>query len=78
MPLKSDITFDTSKLDSNAISPETTALNESLMELGRKGPKWYEVRSYTEPCSSYSAANDRTGGRRKVSSDAMERGNSYA
>jgi acetyl esterase/lipase len=52
MPLKSDITFDTSKLDPNAISPETTALNESLMELGRKGPKWYEVRSHTKPCSS--------------------------
>jgi hypothetical protein len=46
MPLKSDLQLDISALDSKAISPETNALNESLKQLGAKGPKWYEVHDF--------------------------------
>jgi hypothetical protein len=44
MPLKSDITIDTSAFDDNAISEQTHALNASLMEIQKKMPKWYEVQ----------------------------------
>lgn len=48
MPLKSDLTLDISALNSAAISADTNALNESLKQLGAKGPKWYEVNALTD------------------------------
>jgi acetyl esterase/lipase len=47
MPLKSDLQLDISALDPAAISPDTNALNESLKQLGSKGPMWYEVHTLT-------------------------------
>ena len=48
MPLKSDLQLDISALNPAAISPDTTALNESLKQLGAKAPKWWEVQVSTE------------------------------
>jgi len=43
MPLKSDITIDACAFDAKAISERTHAQNESLIEIQKKMPKWYEV-----------------------------------
>lgn len=44
MGLQSDISITASKFNASSISPKTQRMNEYLMEIMAKGPKWYEVR----------------------------------
>jgi hypothetical protein len=39
----SALTIDTAKFGEAAISDESHAFNQALMDLMAKGPKWYEV-----------------------------------
>lgn len=43
MNAHSALTLDASKFDPAAISEETKAFNQKLMDIMSKGPKWYEV-----------------------------------
>ena len=73
MPLKSDLALNASALDPKQIAEKTTAFNESLIELGRRGPKWYEVMSPSIPKQSFEAHGNSTVGRSgEIPPDAME------
>lgn len=45
MPLKSDLTIASEKLDPKSIPQKTHDFNDSLIKIMEGGPKWYEVCS---------------------------------
>ena len=47
MPLKSDLSINAEKFHPNAVSNQTQEVNEDLMKMFDKGPKWYEVSDST-------------------------------
>lgn len=49
MPLKSDILIDVAKFEPQNTSAQTAEANETLINLLKDGPKWFEVclASYT-------------------------------
>lgn len=49
MALQSDVTIDVSKFQPQAASQEVRNLNEYLMDLMKKGPKWFEVALHPAP-----------------------------
>lgn len=50
MPLESDLKLDASKFRADAISAQTQRFNDDLIEIGKQGPKWFEVRAVlTDP-----------------------------
>lgn len=47
MAAQSALTIDQSKFGAAAISEETHAFNQKLMEIMAHGPKWYEVSLFS-------------------------------
>ncbi|EME82190.1 uncharacterized protein MYCFIDRAFT_65237 [Pseudocercospora fijiensis CIRAD86] len=47
MPLTSDLNLDHKKFDPSQISDQTKKYNDQLIEVQKKGPKWYEVGAET-------------------------------
>lgn len=43
MPLESDLMINVGKFHPNAVSEQTQQVNDGLIKLFDKGPKWYEV-----------------------------------
>lgn len=43
MPLKSDLSIDSSKFDPSAVSEQTKSFNDHLIKVMTGGPRWYEV-----------------------------------
>ena len=48
MSLTSDVTVDASKFDRSTIDKETLDFNDKLIKIWADGPRWYEVRVYSE------------------------------
>jgi len=49
MTLQSAINLEATVFAPSAVSSETHAFNQKLMDIMSKGPKWYEVTSLSAP-----------------------------
>lgn len=49
MPSHSALVVDASKFDPAAVSEDTHAFNQQLIDLMAEGPKWYEVSKRAPP-----------------------------
>ena len=75
MPLTSDITLNAGQFDPAAASEQSKRLNDHLIEILEKGPKWYEVRLQSLPCypeASIAHVGEMPGRSCKVSRNAIE------
>lgn len=46
MPLKSDLTVDSSKFDRGLADEQTKQFNQKLIDIWKEGPRWYEVKTF--------------------------------
>lgn len=72
MPLRSDITINAAQFDPVAIPRATAELNEHLIELGKRGPRWWEVCGTAARFTDKFAAKLEIGRPGEVQGDEME------